>query len=376
MMGKDLKGKELGIGISQQKDGLYSARFVDKYGKRKQKRFKKLQECRQWIADMSFTDKHSDITLGGDMLVDAWYNYWIGVKEKTVRSSTCEIYRRRYELSIGPDIGGMLLADVKPLHCQKILSGMADQGYGSSTIQQTKVILHDMFALAEENDAIQINPCKRSVRGDIGKTPKKREALTIEEQQKFLAGVVGWAYENQYKFVLQTGLRVGELTALKWECVNLEDRTLTVKQTMQYHSSMGGWQIGKPKSEAGYRTIPLTDEAICILKEQKKKSEQRKEDDEYSDLIFLGSTGRPIGADKYNDALIRICRKIGVRRFSMHTLRHTFATRCIEGGMKPKTLQMIMGHANIGMTMNLYVHITEEEKRKEVEQVADALKVL
>ena len=72
----------------------------------------------------------------------------------------------------------------------------------------------------------------------------------------------------------------------------------------------------------------------------------------------------------------RSVAKWDIPRFSMHVLRHTFATRCIEGGMKPKTLQKILGHSNIGITMNLYVHITEDEKHREIDLVADALKVV
>ena len=74
--------------------------------------------------------------------------------------------------------------------------------------------------------------------------------------------------------------------------------------------------------------------------------------------------------------LFKYCDRVGIPRFSMHVLRHTFATRCIEGGMKPKTLQKILGHSNIGITMNLYVHITEDEKQREIDLVADALKVV
>ena len=85
-MGKDLKGKELGKGITQESTGLYSARFVDRFGKRKHKRFKKLQECRAWIADATYVDEHSDISMPSDMLVDQWFDYWIGIKKKTVRS--------------------------------------------------------------------------------------------------------------------------------------------------------------------------------------------------------------------------------------------------------------------------------------------------
>ena len=133
-MGKDLKGKELGVGISQQKNGLYSARFVDKLGKRRQKRFKKLQECRQWMADASYIDEHSNIVQANNMMVDAWFDYWIDIKKKTVRPNTARNYSERYELNIKPVIGKMLLPDIKPLHCQKIFLNMAEEGYRTSTI--------------------------------------------------------------------------------------------------------------------------------------------------------------------------------------------------------------------------------------------------
>ena len=133
-MGKDLKGKELGVGINQQKNGLYSARFVDKYGKRRQKRFKKLQECRQWIADASYIDEHSNLAQANDMMVDAWFEYFIGIKKKTVRPNTVRNYTERYEANIKPVIGKMLITDVKPLHCQKIFLDMAEDGYSYSVL--------------------------------------------------------------------------------------------------------------------------------------------------------------------------------------------------------------------------------------------------
>ena len=97
---------------------------------------------------------------------------------------------------------------------------------------------------------------------------------------------------------------------------------------------------------------------------------------EWSEFVFLCRKGTPIKNSTYDTALFKICDKAQIPRFSMHVLRHTFATRCIEGGMKPKTLQIILEHSNIGITMNLYVHTTEEEKLKEIELVADALNVV
>lgn len=206
-MGKDLKGKDLGVGITQQKNGLYNAGFVDKLGKRRVKRFKKLQECRKWLDEAKYIDEHSSITEANTMMVDAWFEYWISIKEKTVRPNTVRNYRERY-------------------------------------------------------------------------------------------------YRN----------------------------------------------ISKVK----IKVIPM----------------------EWADQVFLCRKGEPVKNSTYDTALFKLCDKVGIKRFSMHVLRHTFATRCIEAGMMPKTLQKILGHSNIGITMNLYVHITEDEKHKEIELVAGALKVI
>lgn len=243
-MGKDLKGKDLGVGITQQKNGLYNAGFVDKLGKRRVKRFKKLQECRKWLDEAKYIDEHSSITEANTMMVDAWLEYWISIKEKTVRPNTVRNYRERYHRNISKVIGKMLLVDVKPIHCQKIFSDMAD-------------------------------------------------------------------------------------------------------------------------------------EAIRILKAQKEKNSKIKVIPmEWADQVFLCRKGEPVKNSTYDTALFKLCDKVGIKRFSMHILRHTFAIRCIEAGMMPKTLQKILGHSNIEITMNLYVHITEDEKHKEIELVAGALKVI
>lgn len=275
-MGKDLRGKELGEGIYQQPNGTYCARFVDKFGKRKSKRSKKLQEVRQWIADATYIDGHSDLDQATDMLVDAWFDYWISIKKKTVRPNTVRNYSERYERNIKGVIGNKLLTEVKPIHCQKIFSDMAEKGYKTTTIYRTRIALYNMFNFAKENDVIVNNPCKKSVKSDMGAPSEKKEALTIDIQKKFLEGATGQSYENQYRFILQTGLRTGELAGLKWDDIDFENRTLTVSRTMEFRYKVGEWRVGPPKSKSGYRTIPLTDEAIRILKTQKEKNNKIK----------------------------------------------------------------------------------------------------
>lgn len=375
-MGKDLRGKELGEGIYQQPNGTYCARFVDRFGKRKAKRSKKLQEVRQWLADATYINEHSDIEQATSMVVDAWFEYWIDVKKKTVRPNTVRNYTERYYKNIQNVIGKKLLTEVKPIHCQKIFTNMADEGYRTSTLYQTRITLFNMLEFAKENEIILSNPCKKSVKSDMGKPSQKKEALTIDIQKKFLEQAKGRSYENQYRFILQTGLRTGELIGLKWEDVDFTNRVLKIQRSMEYRHSVGEWRIGEPKSKSGYRTIPLTDEAIRILKAQKEKNKKIKVIPiEWNEYIFLSRKGEPVKNSTYDTMLFKICEKAEINKFSMHILRHTFATRCIEGGMMPKTLQKILGHSNIGITMNLYVHITEDEKQKEINKVSYVLNV-
>ena len=257
------------------------------------------------------------------------------------------------------------------------MNKMADKGYRTSTIYQARITLYNMLDYAYQNDVIMKNPCNGMVKSDIGKPSQKKEALTLERQKKFVKGIEGNTYEYQYKFLLQTGLRTGELVGLKWSDIDFDSRTVSINRSMEYRHSTGEWRIGEPKSKSGYRTIPLTDETIEILKKQKQKNSNFKIIPlEWREFVFLCKKGTPVKNSTYDTMLFKLCEKIGMPKFSMHVLRHTFATRCIEAGMKPKTLQTILGHANIGITMNLYVHTTEDEKQKEIEKIAAALKVV
>ena len=376
-MGKDLRGKELGVGISQRSDGFYVGRFTTKYGQRKQKLFHKLQECRQWLADSQYQDEHSNLNFPAEMTVKAWFDYWISMKKRTVRPNTVRNYTERYEHNIDPVIGKQILSEVKPIQCQMVMNRMADEGYRTSTIYQARITLYNMLDYAYQNDVIMKNPCNGMVKSDIGKPTQKKEALTLEQQKRFVKGIVGNTYEYQYKFLLQTGLRTGELVGLKWSDIDFDNRTLTISRSMEYRHATGEWRIGEPKSKSGYRSIPLTDEAIDMLRKQKQKNlEVKVIPMEWSEYVFLCRKGTPVKNSTYDTMLFKQCDKIGIPRFSMHVLRHTFATRCIEGGMKPKTLQTILGHSNIGVTMNLYVHTTEDEKHKEIEKIAASLKVV
>ena len=114
-----------------------------------------------------------------------------------------------------------------------------------------------------------------------------------------------------------------------------------------------------------------------ILNEQKRIDHSLKMIDlKWKDTIFLRPDGKPANNTELDIELYTVCKKNGLSKISMHILRHTFATRCAEAGMIPKTLQMILGHSNIATTMNIYVHATEDQKKKEMDMVESALKVM
>lgn len=382
-MGKDLKGKELGVGISQRSDGTYSARFTDRFGKRQQKYFKKLADCKKWIAEATFIDEHTDINQAANVTVDSWYEYWIGLKSKSVRHYTIRNYNDRYYNNIKEVIGHKLLSEVTTMDCQNILNIMSDEGYKTSSIVKTRTILKEIFEMAKDNDILLANPCKKSVNAYIGLQSDERNAMTIDEQSIFLKSIVGNKYEYEYRFLLQTGLRYGELAGLRWQDVDFKRKMITINNNLTYNSKSSSWILGEPKSRSGHRTIPLTQEAVRILKLQKNKTDKILNrnnavniGNRSSEFVFISENCKHIFNSLFNKDLIMVCSKSGIRKISLHILRHTFATRCAESGMKPKTLQTILGHSNIGITMNLYVHTTDDEKIKEISLIESALKIV
>ena len=136
--------------------------------------------------------------------------------------------------------------------------------------------------------------------------------------------------------------------------------------------------VAEGKKESAILEAEAEKEAAILRAEaQKEKMKKLKVINmEFSEFVFLNRKGEPTKNSAYDSTLFKLCDKAGIDRFSMHVLRHTMATRCIEANMRPKTLQVILGHSNVGITMNLYVHVTEEEKVKEVEKIEKALKIV
>lgn len=394
-MGKNLKGKECGKGISQRKDGWYTARFTDQWGCRKEKLFRTLPEARNWLEDARYADKRLGVFAPTDMTVDAWFDYWIEHVVGNRRPNTIRNYRERYKQNIQPVMGRIPLAELKPMHCQMVLNRM-EKEYAGGTIRQTYICMGTMLRSAVNNDLLRKHPMDAGVRfAKPVRTPREIKYLTVEEQKAFLESAKHSHNYDQYVLLLETGLRVGELMGLTWDAIDWERRTLTVDKMLEYRYSERGWHAGPPKSKQSYRTIPLTGKAYEVLERRYNASRDRYEAEGLNrtlpyvdrrtgetkqlcmrDLVFVNTrTGMPDKNSAYDTHLYNLCDRAGIKRVGMHALRHTYATRAIERGVQPKVLQWLLGHSSIQTTMDRYVHVTEDSLFQAVHQFESSDKV-
>lgn len=386
-MGKDLKGRELGKGLSQRKDKKYSARYVTKSGKRIEKYFNTLPEARNWLADSRYEDFHGTTGITSTVSVDTWFWYWHDNLIADLSPNTRRNYRERYEKNIQPTIGKLMMSDVKPMHCKMILNNMMDD-YAGSTIRQAFIAMGTMFRAAVLNDVISRHPMDGVKYTKPVKAASDHRVLSVEEQNKFIAIAKKSHNYYQYALILETGLRTGEIIGLTWDAVDLDNKTLTVNKMLEFRHKEKFWRAGPPKSKKSYRTIPLTDGAYNILlklREMRKTQKMSKDLEQVltytdrrtgqtaslvmRDLVFINfRTGMPSKNSSYDTHLYKLCEAANIPPFSMHTLRHTYATRAIERGVPPKVLQRLLGHSSIKTTMDTYVHVTDDSLLKAVQQ--------
>ena len=387
-MGKDLKGKECGAGICQRKDRKYAARFLGRDGVRREKHFKTLAEAKNWLADAKYGEKHGLCTANADMSVDEWHTYWMENLICDLAPNTRRNYQERYDKNIRPVIGRMKLGDVKPMHCKIILNRM-ESCYAGGTIKQAYIAMGTMFRSAVMNDMISRHPMDGVRYTKPVRAADDIKFLTVDEQEAFLKAAKRSHNYRQYALLLETGLRTAELIGLTWDAIDWKKHTLTINKTLEYRHSRGYWRAGPPKTMKSYRTIPLTDKAYEILKscyDERKTRKQSKMLNEtileymdrrtgetnylvMKDLVFINyRTGEPAKNSSYDTHLYKVCDEAGIKRFCMHALRHTYATRAIECGVQPKVLQQLLGHASIKTTMDRYVHVTDDSMVKAVKQ--------
>ena len=319
------------------------------------------------------------------MTVDNWFDYWMEHLICDLSPNTRRNYQERYKINIQPVIGSIKIVDVKPMHCKIVLNRM-EVRYTGGTIKQAYITMGTMFRAAVRNDIIVKHPMDGVRYTKPVKAAGDIKFLTVEEQEKFLEAARLTHNYRQYALLLETGLRTAELIGLTWDSIDWKKRTLTINKSLEYRHGEGYWRAGPPKTQKSYRTIPLTPKAYEILHSCYEERSKRKESETLShvleyidrvsgqtrylvmkDLVFVNyRTGEPNKNSSYDTHLYKLCDAAGIRRFCMHALRHTYATRAIERGVPPKVLQQLLGHASIKTTMDRYVHVTDESMEKAV----------
>ena len=238
--------------------------------------------------------------------------------------------------------------------------------------KNTKKILVDMLEKAIDSDLLTKNVAKQ-LNTVISKEDKKeRRVLTVSEAELFLGEAQSSFYYNLFVLAIETGMRIGELCGVQWKDIDFDKKVLYVRHTLCYFQKGGKYifEMHDAKTKNGRRTIPLTTRALEALKRQRIQKQKIlfkgiETEEQYRDLVFVTKNNRPTQQFIVQEAIGAIVNRIrkehpDYEMFSPHCLRHTFATRAIENGMQPKTLQKILGHGSLQMTMDLYCHVTED----------------
>lgn len=374
-MGKSLRGKELGEGISQRKDGLYMGRFINRFGKRQTLYDKTISGLRFKMKEAQFQDDHQKNLVSTKMTLDEWFDFWITTFKQHCRSTTIRTYTIQYN-RLREDLGWRTLSSLNTAIIQTAFNKLASDKMRCDC----RSVLVDMMNCAIDSDLVAKNYAIK-VRTKIdNKLPQERRILS-EEETNLLFGVMreSSCIRKIVLLSLQTGMRIGEILGLCWDCVDFQNNMVYVRRNLVYLPNGGTpvYQFNEPKTHAGIRNIPMTKEVKVMLLNQKLRSNlintRHAPQPGFEDLVFTSDSNHPLHESNVRSSLLYYVDKINrenpgidFKPFSMHSLRHTFATRCIAAGMKPKVLQKIMGHSSIQITMDLYCHVEEEILREEM----------
>lgn len=389
------KGPVLKQGEYQRANGTFEYKWRDKMGKRHSVYAKTLDELRDKEIDV-LRDALDGIRADKNSItINDLYYRWIQLK-KGLKANTFQNYKYMYTQFVEPDFGKMHIADLKRSDVRAFYNHLADaQHVKPNTIDTIHTVLHQVLELGVEDEYLRYNPSdnalkelKRAHNNDT----EKRRALTLKEQEIFEAFL---AKEGQYHrwypiytVMLYTGMRVGEITGLRWSDIDLDAGTISVNHTLVYFDKGGvercSFAINTPKTKAGERLIPMlpkVKEAFLMEKEYQEECgiECNAEVDGYTDFIFINRFGGVQHQGTLNKALRRMIRDCNYEildknpnatellpRFSNHSLRHTFTTRMCEAGVNLKAMQDILGHADAETTLQIYADATKDLKVAEL----------
>lgn len=394
---KDNKNRVLKEGEYQRANGTFEYKWRDKRGKRHSIYAKTLEELRDKELDVLRDALDGIRSDRNDLTINDLYYLWLQLK-RGLKDNTFQNYKYMYMQFVEPDFGHTKIVDLKRTDVRAFYNMLADERHlKTSTIDSIHTVLHQVLELGVEDDYLRYNPSDNALK-ELKKAHNndsaKRRALTLPEQELFESFLKQQGQYNRwypiFVVMLWTGLRVGEITGLRWCDIDLEEETININHTLVYYNKGKvegcAFAVNTPKTEAGKRTIPMlpkVKEAFLLEKKYQQECELQCKAvvDGYTDFIFINRFGNVQHQGTLNKALRRIIRdcnyevldkeqkedkQVILPRFSNHSLRHTFTTRMCEAGVNIKAMQDILGHADAETTMDIYAEATKDLKRSEM----------
>ena len=358
--------------IRKRKDGRWECRYTAGHnletgkpiyrnvlGKTQAEVKEKLKTAIQETQSLDFS-KTGQYTVGQWM--DVWYENYAKIK---VRPSSHQTYKGYIENHIKPNIGDIPLEKLTTLDLQRLYKtllarGRVDRleskgqprGLSPKTVRNIHQILSSALKLAQEQRIILTNPAEGCALPKV--EHREMKTLPVEQLQSFLREAKDSGVFELYYLELATGRRRGELLGLKWEDIDLEHGDLRVRRQI---ARINGKVVEAPlKTKNAYRTLPLAEDTISILNEQKKKVGS-------SPWVFPSATGGPISPDSVLHMLHRVLKRAGLPQVRFHDLRHTFATLALQNGVDIKTVSGMLGHFSAGFTLDTYAHVTTSAQK-------------
>ena len=301
-----------------------------------------------------------DVVKAGQYTLGQWMDVWFENYAKLkVRPSSHQTYRGYIDNHIKPNIGTVPLSKLTSLELQKfykkllgngrverIESKHQPKGLSAKTVRNINQIISSALNLAIEQKLIHTNPTASCALPKIER--KEMNTLPAEQLASFLREAKESGVYELYYIALVTGLRRGELLGLKWKDIDLDNGIIRVQRQV---ARIDGEVVEAPlKTKNSYRNIPIPNDAVEILKTQKKTTA--------GEYVFPSPNGGPISPDSVGNMLHRVLKRAGLPKVRFHDLRHTFATLALQNGVDIKTVSSMLGHYSAGFTLDTYTHVT------------------
>lgn len=391
---RDKKGRILRNGECQRKDGMYQYEYTMPNGKTKCVYSWKLEPTDTLPAGkrkcLSLREKERDIQRDlGDGIIFGGEDFTVldlvrkYIDQKTgVRYSTQTGYKTVLNVLEKESFGAKTIDKVRLSDAKAwLIKLQRTDGKSYSSIHNTRGVLRPAFQMAVDDDLIRKNPFDFQLVTVIVNDSVRRDAITHTQKRKFLEFVKNDSHFCRYYdaiyILFNTGMRISEFTGLTVNDIDLEDKTLNIERQLQRTSNME-YVILPPKTISGKRLIPITDDVCSSFKHiLEKRSAPKKEPiiDGHSGFLFYDKNGMPMVALHWQKYFQRICEKYNsiykeeMPKVTPHVCRHTYCSHMASSGMNPKHLQYLMGHSDIGVTLNTYTHIEFENVVNEVKKL-------